>query len=310
MAVVQVQNVCDPTNTANVWIANFTGVQIETLTKRTLPFQVGVAVCATLAVVVFSSALFGAQAFASAIPAARAAVAALPGLYAPPQAAGRVGVQDDGSAYGRAATSAIVAALNVPGSGVAAEPAHGDVNATDCTNKPFAAYADVLTSTFQLIEGTDLDVGIRLEDCGGWIVQEWHDHRVFASPTVADAAGLAREGVARLLDWSRAQPARSNGLFRQGVAVVPGDAPTYLYALFKTVDGEMRTYVRAGGPAYAAGLRTDDIIDTVDGKYWWEYGTYQTQARAYDGKPHDFGIRRGTATYQIHLGEPLVKGSS
>ena len=83
MAVVQVQNVCDPTNTANVWIANFTGVQIETLTKRTLPFQVGVAVLATLAVVLLSSWLFGAQAFASALPVARAAVAELPGLYAP-----------------------------------------------------------------------------------------------------------------------------------------------------------------------------------------------------------------------------------
>ena len=29
MAVVQVQNVCDPTNTANVWVANFTGVPIQ-----------------------------------------------------------------------------------------------------------------------------------------------------------------------------------------------------------------------------------------------------------------------------------------
>ncbi len=29
MAVVQVQNVCDPTNTANVWVANFTGVPID-----------------------------------------------------------------------------------------------------------------------------------------------------------------------------------------------------------------------------------------------------------------------------------------
>ena len=36
MAVVQVQNVCDPTNTANVWVANFTGVPIVTITKRTL----------------------------------------------------------------------------------------------------------------------------------------------------------------------------------------------------------------------------------------------------------------------------------
>jgi H+/gluconate symporter-like permease len=36
MCVVQVQNICDPTNTHNVWIANFTGVQVEELTKETI----------------------------------------------------------------------------------------------------------------------------------------------------------------------------------------------------------------------------------------------------------------------------------
>jgi C4-dicarboxylate transporter len=36
MSVMQVQNVCDPTNTHNVWIANFTGVRVEDLTKQTL----------------------------------------------------------------------------------------------------------------------------------------------------------------------------------------------------------------------------------------------------------------------------------
>jgi hypothetical protein len=36
MSIVQVQNVCDPTNTHNVWIANFTGVRVEDLTKQTL----------------------------------------------------------------------------------------------------------------------------------------------------------------------------------------------------------------------------------------------------------------------------------
>jgi hypothetical protein len=36
MCVAQVQNICDPTNTHNVWIANFTGVRVEDLTKETL----------------------------------------------------------------------------------------------------------------------------------------------------------------------------------------------------------------------------------------------------------------------------------
>lgn len=36
MCVAQVQNICDPTNTHNVWIANFTGIQVEELTKETI----------------------------------------------------------------------------------------------------------------------------------------------------------------------------------------------------------------------------------------------------------------------------------
>jgi hypothetical protein len=36
LSVVQVQNVCDPTNTHNVWVANYTGVRVEELTRQTL----------------------------------------------------------------------------------------------------------------------------------------------------------------------------------------------------------------------------------------------------------------------------------
>ena len=39
MAVVQVQNVCDPTNTQNVWVANFTGTPVERITRLLLPWQ-------------------------------------------------------------------------------------------------------------------------------------------------------------------------------------------------------------------------------------------------------------------------------
>ena len=77
-------------------------------------------------------------------------------------------------------------------------------------------------------------------------------------------------------------------------------APTYFYTLFKTDDGYMRAYVRPGGPAYAAGLRTDDVVDKVDGRFWWEYGTYQTQLRAYDGKPHTFDVTRA-GRHDIHV---------
>ncbi|MDQ3712510.1 MAG: citrate transporter [Acidobacteriota bacterium] len=36
MSVTQVQNVCDPTNTHSVWVANFTGVRVEEITRATL----------------------------------------------------------------------------------------------------------------------------------------------------------------------------------------------------------------------------------------------------------------------------------
>ncbi|MDP9107048.1 MAG: citrate transporter, partial [Candidatus Eremiobacteraeota bacterium] len=59
MAVVQVQNVCDPTNTQNVWVANFTGTGVERITRLLLPWQVGVATVAAIVVVLFGGALFG-----------------------------------------------------------------------------------------------------------------------------------------------------------------------------------------------------------------------------------------------------------
>jgi len=45
MSVVQVQNACDPTNTHNVWVANYVGMRVEEITRKTLPFKV--AVCVT-----------------------------------------------------------------------------------------------------------------------------------------------------------------------------------------------------------------------------------------------------------------------
>ncbi|NOT62845.1 MAG: citrate transporter [Acidobacteria bacterium] len=44
MSVVQVQTVSDPTNTHNVWIANYVGVRVEELTRATLLWKVAVCV--------------------------------------------------------------------------------------------------------------------------------------------------------------------------------------------------------------------------------------------------------------------------
>ncbi len=306
MAVVQVQNVCDPTNTANVWIANFTGVPIITITRRTIAYQTGVAVAATLAVVVAAPALFGVQPFTPLVGVARADET-LAGLYAPATAANRIAVDDDGTALGRGAADAVAEAL---ASGTLRTiRAHEDPNAADCAQKRYAAYVYVEASTFALIEGDDLDVGLRLEDCGGWIVAQWHDHEIVRpQPTLAEARALALLGVARMRAWELADPLRSANLFQRGVALRPGDKPTYFYAFFKSDDGNLRAYVRSGGPAYAAGLRSGDVVEAIDGSAWWEYGTYVSQRFAYDGMPHAFEITRGDRELEIRLNQPFALG--
>ena len=85
MAVVQVQNVCDPTNTQNVWVANFTAVRIGDITKATLPYQVAVATLGTVLVVVFGRQLLGVQPFAFGTLASAAVVPGA-GLFAPASA--------------------------------------------------------------------------------------------------------------------------------------------------------------------------------------------------------------------------------
>ncbi len=300
MAVVQVQNVCDPTNTQNVWVANFTGVRIDTITKRTLPVQVPVAIAGTLLVVFAGGSLLGVRAFGSLLSPAFAQVA-LPGMTAPESAARRVAVDDDGTPLGRVAADAVTAALHGVDS---LEPFRDrtDPDASDCSGKDYAAYVRVVTSSFSLVEGTDFDVGLVLEDCGGWIVDEWHDHEVLTHvPGADDARALALQGVTRLQRWMTAAAVRAKNLFERGVAMSPTDAPSYFFALFKTPDGNMRLYVRAGGPAYAAGLRTGDVVEKLDGQPWWQYGTFQSEARAYDGKPHTFEVKRDGRMLDVNL---------
>ena len=304
MAVVQVQNVCDPTNTQNVWVANFTGVPIDEITKRTLPYQVAVATLACIVAVSAAPALFGIRPFASLVAPAQAATIAPSGFFAGVRAGNRIAVGDDGSADAGAALSTVVRALDV--APVHAFAVRASPNDDDCSGKSYAAYVSLSSTRFTLLEGTDIDVGVKLLDCGGWEVGEFHDHAVFAQPVAQDAQGLALQGVSRLRDWARVNPDRWSHLLGQGLAYAAGDPPTYFYALFKTVDGNMRTYVRGGGPAFTAGMRTNDIVDKLDGKYWWEYGTFQTQARAYDGKPHTFELERAGKTLDIQLGEPFT----
>jgi hypothetical protein len=54
MAIVQVQNVCDPTNTHNVWTANYVGVRVEELTKSTILTMILICIAA----LIFGAILF------------------------------------------------------------------------------------------------------------------------------------------------------------------------------------------------------------------------------------------------------------
>jgi hypothetical protein len=297
MAVVQVQNVCDPTNTQNVWVANFTGVSVERITRLTLPWQIAVATLGTLVVVIAGGALFHTAPFPPR--AAAAATIADPGLFAPPDAANVVAVADDGTYDGRLAAQMLVDVIAAGWHGMRAVHPSGDPSVADCRTKPYAA---VFRLTVTPLGGDRHDVGLELQDCAGWSVDEWHDQGAAVGKTALAA-------LWRMRYWMLAHPAFAHELFSRGVAFDPTHPkPTYFFVLYKPADGYLRALVRAGGPAYEAGLRTGDVVDKIDGRFWWEYGTYQSQMRAYDGKPHSFDVQRGRvggAQVHVQLGEPF-----
>ena len=294
MALVAVQNVCDPTNTANVWVANQTGDRTERMMLATLPYQYAVAVLAALLAINLH--------VAGAAPLPNAVLP--PGLLAPQRAARHIVVDDDGSTFGRIAAATVAAKLSANGFFVVRRHATPDLR--DCAKKTYAAYLYVRRQRFTLLEGTNLDIGLRLEDCGGWVVREWHDHAVRHHPDAALVRRLALQGAQRLLAWRARHPVRAHVLFVHGLSLPQNLRPTYYFALFKTVDGYMRVYVRAGGPAWAAGMRSGEIVDKIDGRWWWDYGTFQSEARSYDGKAHSFQVRVGAIARQIQLSGPVL----
>ena len=317
MAVVQVQNVCDPTNTQNVWVANFTGVRVDTITKTTLPYQVAVAVVATLVVVLFGGALLGTQPFRAGSPASAAETVGFSESAADITAIGaRAGASDTIAVAAGSGMWSTIAARAVYN-----EFARGwrgfhavllDAPPTDapCSEHAYAALVVVSSNVpddpAQRRHGWD--TGLTLEDCAGWPVDEWFVTKDDPRPLTRGNAPIeaaALGALFRMQTWTLERPELARTLFANGLAFRVGDKPTFLYSLFKTEDGQMRAFVRPGGPAYNAGLRTNDIVEKLDGKYWWLYGTYQTQARAYDGKPHSFLVERGTEELTLHLGAPF-----
>ena len=291
MAVVQVQNVCDPTNTQNVWVANFTGVAVERITRLVLPYQVGVATLGVASVVVFGRALIGVAPFA----AAAAAAAGLPSIGSPVANDGVIGVVA-GSPAAKAAAAEVTAAIERGWKPLRALPEAVVETQHDCSVLPYASIMRVSVTAGAAAQ----DIGLELFDCAGWSVDQWHAQG-------GDARVAVLGDLDRVRVWMRVHPGLAANVLGRGIAFDPSAArPTYFFTLYKTNDGIMRALVRAGGPAWTAGLRTGDVVDKVDGKYWWEYGTYQTQLRAYDGRPHTFEVTRG-AQHAIHvaLGEPF-----
>lgn len=192
------------------------------------------------------------------------------------------------------------------GSSLRAIEISGDPSSSDCSQKPYAAVAQIETTAIEGSAGWSFDAGLVLLDCAGWNVDEWHEQlSLDHPPTSADAEKLGINLLLRLRTWMYAKPVLADTLFSKGLAYRPHAAPTYFYTLFKTSDGEMRAFVRPGGPAYEAGMRTNDIVEKIDGRWWWEYGTYQAEQRAYDGKPHAFELKRGKTTLVVRLGEPF-----
>ncbi len=293
MAVVQVQNVCDPTNTQNVWVANFTGVGVDRIMRLTLPYQVAVATFAVAAVAVFGGELFAPAPFALARPAA---ASELGGLTVSAAVSGTIAVIAADAGADDAARE-VRLAIDRGWHGYRAIETRADPGASDCAAKPYAAAVRVSVER----NGGDRDIGIELLDCGGWSVDQWHAQG-------NDTRRLALDVLFRLRLWMHDRPALAANVFGRGLAYDPGSGPTYFYTLFKPADGYMRALVRPGGPAYVAGLRTGDVVDKLDGRYWWEYGTYQTELRAYDGKPHTYDVERGGIggpAVHVSLGAPF-----
>ncbi|MDE2572922.1 MAG: hypothetical protein KGM44_10440 [bacterium] len=239
------------------------------------------------------------------------AAGALAGLFSPPSAAGTVAVTPATGGDATVAARAVYRAIDQTWSGLRPLAYDGDAAASDCRVKPFAADVRVEADDTSYEDGIMVEVTFDLLDCAGWQVDRWTEQRLLPNGSSRDEVMLALRTLARRATtdaniWRHVECERARRLFSQGLASIAGDPPTYLYSFYKSTDGQMRIAVRAGGPAWEAGIRSGDVMQKLDGKAWWEYGTFQTQRRAYDGLPHTFVLERGKRRFEVALGAPLV----
>ena len=144
---------------------------------------------------------------------------------------------------------------------------------------------------------------VALVDCAAWPVEQWS----FSAPEGSDGLrDLAAQAIFAIRLWQHHEPARFAALFDTGDAAVRDGQCRSELSLIKTGDGALRAIVRAGGPAYQAGLRSNDIIEQIDGRDWWEYGTYRSQQRAVDGRSHVYVL--AGSQYEHHVACVVPEG--
>ena len=194
MAVVQVQNVCDPTNTANVWIANFTGVPIASITRRLLAVPSrGRDRCNGGDRRQFPGALRQTDVYLVLLR--RRCGGTLSRILRALAGAQRVDVDDDGGKLNRVAADALPARWQRRRCGrCACTPIRMSPTARASRMPPMCT---LRSRSFISLEGDDVDAGLRLQDCGGWIVDEWHDHEIVPAWTSSAARASWRYRASR-----------------------------------------------------------------------------------------------------------------
>ena len=302
MAVVQVQNVCDPTNTANVWVANFTGVPIDDDheahaavssrgrdASRRSPSSLA------------APALFG-DARVCRDRAARADADALPAVFSRRRRRAVASASDDdGSPFGARARRR---------RGVARFRRRADARCAlhDDPNAAPTARANRTPRTC-LVKTPHVRAGRR--DRSRRRPAAWKIAAAGSSTngtTIAIVPPADADGARRTLALARPATGCDAWAPRDAATQRPissraasrcsaGDPPSYFYALFKTVDGNMRAYVRAGGPAYVARpCATGDVIDKIDGRVWWDVRhVSDAVARLRRASRTAFEVERGSA---------------
>jgi len=145
---------------------------------------------------------------------------------------------------------------------------------------------------------TAASASVALVDCAAWPVEQWT-----LSARASDEEDAMRKLAASVLFalrlWQHHVPDQFAALFDTGNATPQDGRCDPELSLVKTADGQLRAVVRAGGPAYVAGLRTNEPVIMIDGRDWWEYGTYQSQQRVHDGNPHVYTTGDSSATFRV-----------